>query len=182
VDRTFIRSGEGEWNAPRPNGKHHQGVDIVSAETSKDDKDYEIFATRSGTVAYASLNPADRGIDKGYGNVVIIDHGDWTYSFYAHLAMEAPFSRRPSVSLKVGDPVCTGQIIGHMVKHTYDWIDPSTGNARRVSDPTARYQVHFSLLKLPPGRTSKDTIESMTNGQPFADPTPLLEKFGYKRR
>ena len=41
-----------------------------------------VHAVHEGTVAFADLF-------SGYGNLVIVDHGDKTYSLYGHLASAA---------------------------------------------------------------------------------------------
>jgi murein DD-endopeptidase MepM/ murein hydrolase activator NlpD len=68
----------------------HQGVDF-KAETG----DY-VYASASGRVTFA-------GRQKGYGKVVIIDHGRDISSVYAHLSETA---------VQKGDQVESGQRIG----------------------------------------------------------------------
>jgi murein DD-endopeptidase MepM/ murein hydrolase activator NlpD len=68
----------------------HQGVDF-EAETGDD-----VFAAAAGRVSYA-------GRQKGYGKVVIIDHGRDISSVYAHLS---------STAVHRGDTVESGQRIG----------------------------------------------------------------------
>ena len=55
----------------------------------------DIVAAASGTVIYA-------GARGGYGNTVIIDHGDGTSTLYAH---------NSSLTVNVGDEVSKGQVI-----------------------------------------------------------------------
>jgi murein DD-endopeptidase MepM/ murein hydrolase activator NlpD len=68
----------------------HQGVDF-EADTGDD-----VYAAAAGRVTYA-------GRQKGYGKVVIIDHGRDISTVYAHLA---------GTSVAKGDQVETGQRIG----------------------------------------------------------------------
>ncbi len=68
----------------------HQGVDF-EAETGD-----AVFAAAAGRVTYA-------GRQKGYGKVVIIDHGRDISSVYAHLAETA---------VRKGNQVDIGQLIG----------------------------------------------------------------------
>ncbi len=68
----------------------HQGVDF-EAETGDD-----VYAAAGGKVTYA-------GRQKGYGKVVIIDHGRNISSVYAHLS---------ETSVRKGDQVESGQRIG----------------------------------------------------------------------
>ena len=55
-----------------------------------------VHAVHEGTVAYAD-------VFTGYGNLVIVEHGDQAYSLYGHLS---------SVSVKKGDRVASGATVG----------------------------------------------------------------------
>lgn len=70
----------------------HQGVDL-EAETGDD-----VYAAAAGRVTYA-------GRQKGYGKVVIIDHGREISSVYAHLS---------DTTVRKGDQVDAGQRIGRV--------------------------------------------------------------------
>ncbi|SET16065.1 peptidoglycan DD-metalloendopeptidase family protein [Anaerobranca gottschalkii] len=70
----------------------HTGVDIAHSAGTP------IYAAAGGRVVTSEY----RG---GYGNLVIIDHGNGYTTYYAHLQ---------SMSVKVGDRVNQGQIIGRM--------------------------------------------------------------------
>ncbi len=59
-----------------------------------------ITASDQGVVAHAYYGP---GLNRGYGNMVVIDHGNGFSTLYAHLA---------SVTVKTGDYVRQGQQIG----------------------------------------------------------------------
>lgn len=69
----------------------HAGIDIAGKRGDP------VAAFMKGTVTYAG------GISWGYGNHVIIDHGDNISSTYAHLS---------KIYVSKGDPVEQGQIIG----------------------------------------------------------------------
>ena len=56
-----------------------------------------VFATDSGVIVYAGWN------DYGYGNVIVIDHGNGWQTLYAHLS---------SISVICGQSVSQGQVIG----------------------------------------------------------------------
>lgn len=56
----------------------------------------EVKAVGGGQVAYA-------GWFRGYGNLVIVDHGDGFHTLYAHLA---------AIAQKVGDSVQAGELVG----------------------------------------------------------------------
>lgn len=89
IDATDTSYVGGEWYWPTPDyyyvsygfggrvhplygtNDFHNGIDILGDYGAK------IVAARSGLVSYA-------GWMSGYGNTVIIDHGDGTQSLYAH--------------------------------------------------------------------------------------------------
>jgi murein DD-endopeptidase MepM/ murein hydrolase activator NlpD len=79
-------------------GKLHAGIDISGSNRT-------ILASDTGRVVYA-------GWDSGYGNVILIDHGNGFKTRYAHLR---------SIKVKVGQNVERGQSIGIMgnTGHSY---------------------------------------------------------------
>ena len=84
---------------------YHKGIDI-----SATCNDNVVVATKAGTVTQASDTCPSYGeyqnnCGGGYGNYVIIDHGDGTSSVYAHMYSE-------TVSVSVGDKVEQGQKLG----------------------------------------------------------------------
>lgn len=87
----------------------HGGLDIGRNGRS----DVKIIATKDGVVlrplkgASNSCPSNDRDCGGGYGNYVLIDHGDGTQSLYAHLLAN-------SITVKAGDVVSQGQVIGIM--------------------------------------------------------------------
>jgi hypothetical protein len=125
---------DGEWNWPAtgtittPWGyvpsqrRTHEGLDIANNSGSP------IWATRAGTVRIA-------GQMSGYGNVIIINHGD-RESLYGHLL---------SFGVKVGDKVAAGQRIASM------------GSTGQSSGP----HLHFELSK--PGITLPATLPQTEN-------------------
>lgn len=74
-------------------GKMHTGVDLATSSGTP------ILAWKDGTVTQASWN------SQGYGNFIIIDHGDGTVSRYAHLS---------GYAVAVGNTVTKGQVIGYV--------------------------------------------------------------------
>ncbi len=87
---------------------NHYGIDIAGSQGNA------IYAVDSGVVVYAGWN------DWGYGNVVVIDHGNGWQSLYAHLS---------AYNVVCGSSVTGGQVIAAM---------GSTGNS---SGP----HLHFEL-------------------------------------
>lgn len=89
-------------------GRRHEGIDwSCSIGTS-------VFASSGGTISYA-------GWQNGYGNVIIINHGDGLRTKYAHLN---------SISVSSGDKVSQGDVIG------------KSGNTGRSTGP----HLHFEIL------------------------------------
>jgi len=72
---------------------NHFGIDIAGNEGNA------IYATDSGVVVYAGWN------DWGYGNVVVIDHGNTWQSLYAHLS---------AYNVNCGSYVYQGDVIAAM--------------------------------------------------------------------
>lgn len=79
--------------------KMHTGIDIGVTCGSN------LIAVKSGTVSatLGSCTGSNNGCGGGYGNYVIVDHGDGVQSFYGHMQ---------SVSVSVGDSVTQGERIG----------------------------------------------------------------------
>lgn len=90
----------------------HYAVDIADRSRPP------IFAADSGTIVKAAY-----GWNGGYGNHIIIDHGNGMQTLYGHMQ---------SLSVKVGDTVTRGQVIGVM------------GNTGRVYGVTGIH-VHFEV-------------------------------------
>lgn len=80
-------------------GRMHNGMDIANRHNTP------IGATKPGTVVAAYYNRA------GYGNLIILDHGNGVETYYAHLN---------KINVNVGQQVSQGEVIGLM---------GSTGNA-----------------------------------------------------
>ena len=75
-----------------------------------------VFASDSGVVVYAG------GISGGYGNMIMIDHGNGYQTLYAHLS---------AVSVRCGASVYQGQVIG---------LAGSTGNS---TGPHLHFEVRY---------------------------------------
>ncbi|MBI3015217.1 MAG: peptidoglycan DD-metalloendopeptidase family protein [Candidatus Tectomicrobia bacterium] len=85
----------------------NKGIDIAAASGSS------IRTVAGGEVLYANEL-------KGYGNILIIDHGNSLYSIYGHLAQ---------ILVKVGDQVSGGQPIARL------------GHGNSESDPTLYFEI-----------------------------------------
>jgi murein DD-endopeptidase MepM/ murein hydrolase activator NlpD len=75
-------------------GRRHDGVDIKAKPGE------EILAAASGIVAFS-------GRQRGYGNVVILDHGNGVSTLYAHLFY---------ASVRAGDSIRAGEAVGRAGK------------------------------------------------------------------
>lgn len=73
----------GEW-------KQHAGIDLAAPTGTP------IGAAAAGTVTFA-------GVRGGYGNLVIIDHGDGTETRYAH---------QDTIAVRAGQQVAVGELLG----------------------------------------------------------------------
>lgn len=178
--KTHIRKGNGEWGAARSGGGSHGGVDLVVSTSQPDNSAYVVHPIAAGTVAYSELNGTETS---GYGNVVVLDHGNNCYSLYAHLA-GAPFTpMKPGGNLlkKIGDKVDGTDILGYFVDIKAE-VD-STGNARSTA-PEARHQVHFELIAAPSGRKGPGMLGAsiLKSDGKRVDPTGVLTGLGYQVR
>ena len=92
-----------------PFNRYHYGIDVGNAGIGG----ANIYAAQSGTVIVAK---SDNGWNGGFGNYVIIDHGNGVSTLYAHM-------QENSVTVYKGQSVQVGQVIGKV--GTTGW---STGN------------------------------------------------------
>lgn len=89
----------------------HPGVDIGLAEGSP------VYAADTGTVTYAGWNIY------GYGNLIVVNHGNGYETFYAHLN---------GFNVVPGQIVTQGQIIGY------------SGNTGRSSGPHIHFEIRIN--------------------------------------
>ena len=93
--------GSGVFNWPTP--LHYVGgYDFSSIHPALDlagDTGHSIFASDSGVIVFAGWN------NGGYGNVIVVDHGNGWQTLYAHLSQ---------VNVACGQAVFTGNVIGQM--------------------------------------------------------------------
>jgi hypothetical protein len=92
------------------NGKSYQ-------RDGTDNSDYyaygkKVLAAKDGTVVFVRTDitdnqPGDPNFNTPGGNVVVIDHGNGQFSYYAHL-------RARSISVRVGDKVKSGAVLGEV--------------------------------------------------------------------
>ena len=87
-------------------GKQHNGIDISGPGMGS-----KIYAANDGVVVHASSGCPDNGsypnnCGGGYGNYVVIDHGNNYYTLYGHMLQ--------NIAVKNGQSVSRGQVIGYM--------------------------------------------------------------------
>lgn len=103
-------SGNNYWSG-------HLGIDIAAAQGAP------IYATDYGVVVYASW------IGGGYGNMVMIDHGNGFHSLYAH---------NSSLVVRCGQGVSQGQVIAYA---------GSTGNS---TGPHLHFEIRYGGMFVNP--------------------------------
>lgn len=112
---------EDTWQAPRPDGRKHLGVDIIAKEGNL------LYAAFDGYISKITVANTESKIS---GNALRLAKGDGTgtYAFYAHL-------QRFADGLKVGQQVKAGQVIGYVGKtgtttpHLHFEYHPNGGDA-----------------------------------------------------
>ncbi|WIM97224.1 M23 family metallopeptidase [Actinoplanes oblitus] len=125
-ERTTAVAGGAAWVNPNPTarvtscfgqrwGRLHAGVDLAAADGTP------IVAAGAGVVVAA-------GMAQGYGNAVLIDHGDGWLTHYGHLSR---------IAVTVGESVRAGQRIGD---------EGSTGHS---TGPHLHFEVHQGHYKNP---------------------------------
>lgn len=98
---SYITSPYGYRNDPISGVyKFHSGIDISMAGAHGK----KLVATKAGTVVRAVHSGS------GYGNYIIIDHGDGFSSLYAHCS---------SLAVKVGDKVAQNQVVAYIGSSGY---------------------------------------------------------------
>ncbi len=177
---TFIRKGLGEFGSPRKKGKaKHTGIDIIVRATYKNKEAYSVKALADGVIAYAQFN--GKAYNEGFGNTIIIDHGNDCYTLMAHLASDpfTPMPDNPSKTLmvNVGQAVKKGELIGYFVDLTKGV--ESTGNAKKTARE-ARWQTHFEIIQKKSGIRVKKGSFRKKFGRKVSNPTMIFLNLGYK--
>ena len=92
----------------------HAGIDIATGRRNE-----PVYAIRAGTVSLVSANELNSPM-RGYGNAIVINHGQGKYILYAHL-------KDGSVTVRQGDSVQPGQQIGIIGNTTNGQFSPLPG-------------------------------------------------------
>jgi len=82
-----------------------------------------VIASDTGTVTWAGWNIY------GYGNLIVINHGNGYETYYGHLSQ---------VNVQVGQPVYQGSVIG------------ASGNTGRSSGPHLHFEIRYFNTLLEP--------------------------------
>lgn len=96
----------------------HNGIDFLAPLGS------EIFASSSGIIEYASF------LESGYGNTVIINHGNGYKTLYCHMSED--------FVVNIGDYVNQGEIIGY--------VGPKYLSSGIMNGNTTGPHLHFSVF------------------------------------
>ena len=107
---------------------HHDGIDIAAPAGSP------IRAARAGVVVETRQ-------DDGYGNLVVVDHGNGLQTRYAHC---------DTVSVQVGQAVQAGDTLA------------TVGATGRTTGPHLHFEVRASGRALDPGPWIRDTVSRLT--------------------
>jgi murein DD-endopeptidase MepM/ murein hydrolase activator NlpD len=136
ADRLRVNSSFGYRRDPfTRRGRMHTGVDLQA------DYGETVGAPLAGTVSFA-------GVKRGYGNIVIVDHGGGISTYYAHLS---------SIAVLVGDSVDAGQVIGQI------------GSTGRSTGPHLHYEVRANGHPVNPFATI-----AFEEGQVYVDGQPMI--------
>lgn len=95
----YVKTSDFGWRRLRGESDYHKGVDLVGSGSK------HIYPVNNGTVVYIKKS------NKGYGNHILINHGDGIWSLYAHLS---------KIYVKAGQAVSKNSILG---------VEGSTGNS-----------------------------------------------------
>ena len=115
----YISSGYGNRDASISGWSYHGGIDITGGGYYGT----PIYATRAGTVIAANYGTT------GYGNYVVIDHGDGYTSLYGHCS---------SLAVSTGQSVSKGQHIAN------------AGDSGNVTGPHLHFEIRYNGEKQNP--------------------------------
>ncbi len=120
VEPTRISSGFGKIRVDLTTPTHtrtHKGIDMTAPQGAP------VQAARAGQVVRAGASIG------GFGNLVVVDHGDGIQSYYGHLS---------TVDVRVGDRVETGTRVG------------AVGSTGRSSGPHLHFEVRKDGVSIDP--------------------------------
>lgn len=138
----------------------HSGIDLVKSGYQLDD-----IVAHSDGVVYKVVNNINYNTSQSgqriYGNYVAIKHNNGMYTLYAHM-------KYGSVSVKVGDKVSKGQVIGYMGNTGYSFGGHLHFEVRDknyvVIDPTQYVNSNLPEEKVESSATHKVGDSVLING------------------
>jgi len=183
LQNSNVSSGYGNRVAPLPGAStDHKGIDI------KGNTGDPVKAVKAGKIKFA-------GEQKGYGKLVVIDHGDGTETKYGHLSdIGVTQGAQVESNQIIGKLGATGNVTGphlhyELIKNGQA-VDPRSDSSFYV-DPVERQitQLSFSGTKSKPAQTTiissvKNNIKSgdtivMSQEPAQLYPAALSKQFGY---
>ncbi|MDP2307126.1 MAG: M23 family metallopeptidase [Pseudomonadota bacterium] len=148
-----VTSGYGTRRDPIDGGlRHHAGIDVAAPVGTP------LHAPRDGVVRFA-------GTRGGYGNVVVLDHGDGTETRFAHCA---------SLAVREGEVVREGSVIaavGATGRATGPHVHFELRRGGRDVDPTREVT---KLLSASTGEEPRGTADS--SHHPAAQPSQIVSQ------
>lgn len=131
-------------------GKSYFSLDFIDNNRQEGEltgkKPVPILAAADGVVVEVRNSIICQGCKFGYGNYVKLDHGGGFIAIYGHL-------RYPSASVRVGQKVSQGQVLGFM---------GSTGHSTGI-------HLHFEIRYLDEGAERADVLRDLLlDGLPFS--------------
>lgn len=131
-------------------GRSYYALDFIDNNKQRGELDgfpVPILAAADGVVVATRNDVICRGCHLGYGNYVKLDHGNGFLTVYGHM-------RYPSVTVRVGERVHQGQVLGFM---------GTTGHSTGI-------HVHFEVRYLDEGAKQAAVLEGV-----LVDGTPLSQ-------
>jgi murein DD-endopeptidase MepM/ murein hydrolase activator NlpD len=134
------------WRSDPMNGgsRFHGGIDIAAASG------LPIHATQDGTVVYS-------GYYGGYGNVVVLSHGNSLYTLYGHASQRL---------VSPGDTISRGQVIALV------------GSTGRSTGPHLHFEVHYNRQYVNP----INYLSYLQTNQPFIAQQPPAQQVASARK
>jgi murein DD-endopeptidase MepM/ murein hydrolase activator NlpD len=139
TDTPWPRSPHLRFGAQRTPTHRHQGVDLAAPTGTP------VRAIAAGRVVVALRTPASssaRWRGRGYGRHVVLDHGNGTWSLYAHL---------DQVDVNDGDELDEGAQLGRVGRTLFDPARPAA--------LTRAPHLHFEVLERFPPRREADRVD-----------------------
>lgn len=140
----------------------HRGIDLAGGGPG----DLNIIAVRSGiviTVVNNCTSGGNKDCGGGYGNYIVISHGDGNFTLYAHL-------HENTITVREGEAVEQGQVIGKMGNsgrstgtHLHFEVRVGSNSRNATADPTQfikenDYRPTYSVVNYAEGNSNKETV------------------------